>query len=175
MKFIRVDMSKIEIMTEDVSDAYVGIGGRGLIAALLNDEVPATCDPLGPENKLIFATGLLTGTPMINTSRISIGAKSALTGGAKESNAGGTVGAAIGKLGISAIIIEGQAPNGGLYMLKIDADREVKLIPATEYKGMRTYAFVEKMINEHGDKSSVLCIGPAGERQLASSSFNPQT
>ena len=95
MKFIRVNMSSLEVRTEEAPDAYASSGGRGLIAALLNDEVPATCDPLGPENKLIFAVGILTGTTMINTSRISIGAKSPLSGGAKESNAGGTVGAAV--------------------------------------------------------------------------------
>ena len=172
MKIIRVDMSKNQVITEDVPDAYTKMGGRGLIAALLNDEVPATCDPLGVENKLIIAAGLLTGTAMINTSRISIGAKSPLTGGAKESNAGGTIGAAIGHLGIAAIIIEGKVPEAGpLYLLKIDAAREVELIPATEYRGMRTYALVEKLTREHGDQCAVLCIGPAGERQLASSSI----
>jgi aldehyde:ferredoxin oxidoreductase len=61
---------------------------------MINNEVPPTCDPLGPENKLIFAPGLLSGTALVNTSRISVGAKSPLTGGIKESNAGGTVAAA---------------------------------------------------------------------------------
>ena len=68
-------MSKLKIKIEDVLEACTDLEGRGLITTLLNNEVPATCDPLGSENKLIFATGILTSTSMINTSRISIGAK----------------------------------------------------------------------------------------------------
>jgi len=63
---------------------------------MINEEVPPKCDPLGPDNKLIFAPGILSGTPLVNTSRLSIGAKSPLTGTIKESNVGGTVAAALG-------------------------------------------------------------------------------
>jgi aldehyde:ferredoxin oxidoreductase len=137
---------------------------------MINEEVPPDCNPLGPENKLIFAIGLLTGTSFINTSRISVGAKSPLTGTIKESNAGGTVGTAIGKLGIQAIVVEGQAAEGELYILRIDEKGEASLVSAKEYKGMRTYALVDKLLDAYGEKTSVLCIGPAGEFQLASAS-----
>jgi aldehyde:ferredoxin oxidoreductase len=106
MKFIRVNMTEKTISIEDVPQEYLGLGGRGLTSVMINAEVPPTCDPLGPENKLIFAPGFLTGTPLVNTSRLSVGAKSPLTGGIKESNVGGTVGAALGHLGITAIIVE---------------------------------------------------------------------
>ena len=150
---------------------YIGLGGRGLSSIMINAEVPPKCDPLGPENKLIFAPGLLTGTPLVNTSRISIGAKSPLTGGIKESNAGGTVGAALGHLGITAIVIEGQAPEGELYFLTIDEKGNASLIPAQEYTGMRTYKLVEKILETYGKKTSVLCIGPAGEYRLSVASI----
>ena len=88
----------------------------------------AKCDPLGPENKLIFAPGLLSGTSLVNTSRISIGAKSPLTGTIKESNVGGTVAAALGRLGITAMVIEGQAPEGELSFLRIDEKGEASLL-----------------------------------------------
>jgi len=154
-----------------VPQDYIGLGGRGLSSIMINAEVPPKCDPLGPENKLIFAPGLLTGTPLVNTSRISIGAKSPLTGGIKESNAGGTVGAALGHLGITAIVIEGQAPEGELYFLRIDEKGNASLIPAQEYTGMRTYKLVEKILETYGKKTSVLCIGPAGEYRLSVASI----
>ncbi len=86
MKWIRVDMSKKTIQVEKVPEDYLGLGGRGLTSVMINAEVPPECDPLGPENKLIFAPGLLSGTSLVNTSRISVGAKSPLTGTIKESN-----------------------------------------------------------------------------------------
>ncbi len=166
MKLIRVNMTDKTIRTEDVPLEYAGLGGRGLSSVIINTEVPPRCDPLGPENKLIFAAGLLSGTTMPNTSRLSIGAKSPLTGGIKESNVGGMIAAAMGRLGIQAIIVEGQAPEGELYLLKIDADGSASLIPALEYKGMRTYPLVEKLLATYGKDYAVACIGPAGEYRM---------
>ena len=171
MKLIKVNMDSKTIAVEDVPQDYVGLGGRGLTSIMINAEVPPKCDPLGPENKLIFAPGLLSGTPMVNTSRISIGAKSPLTGTIKESNAGGTVAAALGHLGITAVVVEGKAADGELSLLRIDQAGEASLVAAQEYKGMRTYAFVEKMLAAYGEKTSILCIGPAGEYQLAAASI----
>jgi aldehyde:ferredoxin oxidoreductase len=156
-------MTTKTIKLEDVPQYYMGLGGRGLTSIMINKEVPPTCDPLGSENKLIFAPGLLSGTSLVNTSRISIGAKSPLTGTIKESNVGGTVAAALGHLGITALVIEGQAPEGELSFLRIDEKGEATLLSAQEYKGMRTYALVEKILETYGEKTSVLCIGPAGE------------
>jgi aldehyde:ferredoxin oxidoreductase len=170
MKFVKVNMTNKNIAIQDVCTEYAELGGRGLTSIMINREVPPSCDPLGPQNKLIFAIGYMTGTRLVNTSRISIGAKSPLTGGIKESNAGGTIGAALGKLGIKAIIIEGQSSDGNLSILRITKDGEASLIAAQEFKGMRTYALVEKLLNTYGKKTSVLCIGPAGEYQLASAS-----
>ncbi|MBW1790212.1 MAG: aldehyde ferredoxin oxidoreductase [Deltaproteobacteria bacterium] len=166
MKFIRVNMTTKQITTQDVPKEYIGLGGRGLTSIMINADVPATCDPLGPENKLIFAPGLLSGTIVPNTSRLSIGAKSPLTGGIKESNVGGVVADALGKLGITAIIVEGQAPEGDLSLLKVDENADAELLPAQDYKGMRTYATVEKMQAAFGKDNSVTCIGPAGEYRL---------
>jgi aldehyde:ferredoxin oxidoreductase len=171
MKLIKVNMGSKTIAVEDVPQDYAGLGGRGLTSIMINAEVPPACDALGPENKLIFAPGLLSGTPMVNTSRISIGAKSPLTGTIKESNAGGTVAAALGHLGITAVVIEGKAEDGELSLLRIDQAGQASLIAAQEYKGMRTYAFVEKMLKGYGEQTSILCIGPAGEYQLAAASI----
>ena len=171
MKFLRVDMTSQQIKIEDNPPEYIGLGGRGLTSIMINAEVPPDCDPLGPDNKLIFAAGTLSGTVLVNTSRLSIGAKSPLTGGFKESNVGGTAAAALGRLGITAVIVEGRAPEGELYFLEIDADGNATLLPAAEDKGARTYALVEKLLDTRGDDNAVLCIGPAGEYQLSSASI----
>lgn len=163
MRFIRVNMGEKTIREEDVPAEYRGLGGRGLTSIMINSEVPPACDPLGPENKLIFAPGILSGTPLVNTSRISVGAKSPLTGGIKESNAGGTIAAALGRLGIAAVVIEGQPPEGDLSLLRIDENGEASLVTAGRYKGMRNYPLVEKILETYGEKTAVMCIGPAGE------------
>jgi aldehyde:ferredoxin oxidoreductase len=170
MKFLKVNMSKKSSQFLEVPKEYVGLGGRGLTSVMINAEVPPKCDPLGPENKLIFAPGLLSGTPLVNTSRLSVGGKSPLTGTIKESNVGGTVAAALGHLGITAIIVEGQAAKGDLSILRIDGKGEASLLPAQAYKGMRTYAFAKKLLETYGEKTAILCIGPAGELQLAAAS-----
>ena len=171
MKFLKVNMTNKIVNIEDVPQEYMGLGGRGLTSIMINAEVPPKCDPLGPENKLIFAPGLLSGTKLVNTSRISVGAKSPLTGTIKESNAGGTVAAALGRLGITAIIVEGQTAEGELSILKIDEKGDAGLLPAEKYKGMRTYALVEGLLQTYGKKTAVLCIGPAGENKLAAASI----
>jgi aldehyde:ferredoxin oxidoreductase len=171
MKLIRVNMNEKTIRIEDVPQDYAGLGGRGLTSIMINAEVPPKCDPLGPENKLIFAPGFLSGTSLPNTSRISIGAKSPLTGTIKESNVGGTVAAALGRLGITAVVVEGQAPEGDLSFLRIDEKGDASLVPAQECKGMRTYQLVEKILESYGKRTSVLCIGPAGESRLTAASI----
>lgn len=171
MKFITVNMTQKHITEGSVPEQYMGLGGRGLTSTIINAEVPPGCDPLGPENKLIIAPGILSGTALVNTSRVSIGAKSPLTGGVKESNAGGTAGAALGHLGITAIVIEGQAPVQESFVLKIDDNGTASLILANEYRGLRTYECTERLSKDIGPKNTVLCIGPAGEFGLSSASI----
>ena len=171
MKFIKVNMSAGSVSVEAVPDEYSDLGGRALTSTLIKSEVPAGCDPLGPENKLVFAPGYLSGTPLVNTSRLSAGAKSPLTGGIKESNVGGTVAADLARLGVTAIVFEGHAPSGKCYILKIDINGKVDLVDATDCRGMRTYALVEELKGTYGAENSITCIGPAGEFQLAAASI----
>ncbi|MBN2124051.1 MAG: aldehyde ferredoxin oxidoreductase [Deltaproteobacteria bacterium] len=171
MGLIRVDMTKKEIHREEVPSRYRGLGGRGLTSIMINNEVPPTCDPLGEENKLILAPGLLTGTPMANTSRLSIGAKSPLTGTIKESNVGGTVPAALGRLGITAVVLEGRAARGELWLLRIDGNGKADFIPAGELAGMRNYALAKRIFASYGDHHGILSIGPAGEMHMKASSI----
>jgi aldehyde:ferredoxin oxidoreductase len=171
MKIIRVDMATGTITHEVTTPAFTGMGGRGLTSFYINKEVPPMCDPLGPENKLIFAPGYLSGSPLVNSSRLSVGAKSPLTGGIKESNVGGTVAADLGHIGVSAIIIEGKPDKNQHVILNIDAAGNAVLEDAAAYWGKRTYDLVAALKEVHGEEKSITCIGPAGELQLSAASI----
>jgi len=77
----RVNVATQTLVREPGPATYERLGGRGLLAQILVDEVDAACDPLGPANKLIFAPGLLVGHMLSSCDRISVGGKSPLTGG----------------------------------------------------------------------------------------------
>lgn len=171
MQYLRVNMTKQTLKWEDVPEEYSTLGGRALTSIMVNKEVPATAEPLGSDNKLFFAPGFFTGTSLVNTSRLSVGGKSPLTGGIKESNVGGTVAYSLAKLGIKAIVVEGQVQEGNYFLLNIEGENKASLIPATDLKGMRTYAVAKKLQGEFGEKKSITCIGPAGDQQLLSASI----
>jgi len=162
VKMLRIDMKEAQIRWEPVSQEYERVGGRALIAKLLLNEIPPACDALGPHNKLIFTPGLLGGASVATAGRLSVGAKSPLTRGVKEANAGGTGGDALGKLGIKAIVVENQPKQKGLYILVLDGD-SVDLIPAGEVAGLGTYATADRLQERFGADSTVICIGQAGE------------
>lgn len=162
MKMLRVNMKESQITWEPVPQEYEQLGGRALIAKLLLDEVPPACDALGPHNKLIFTPGLLGGAIVATAGRLSVGAKSPLTRGAKEANAGGTGGDSLGKLGIKAIVVENQAKPKQFQILVIDGD-SAELIPADDFVGMGTYATSDKLWERFGADCTVICIGQAGE------------
>jgi len=108
-KFLRVNLAegKISVDEPDLSFYRHYIGGRGFIGALLLKEMKKGADPLGPCNLLIFATGPITGTRVPGSSRNSVGAKSPLTGGFGEAEAGGFFGAELKRSGFDAILVEG--------------------------------------------------------------------
>ena len=171
MKIIHVNMTSVSIFEEQVPKQYANLGGRGLSSVMINDLVPADCDPLGKDNLLVFAPGFLGGTPLVNTGRLSIGAKSPLTRGIKESNVGGCMASALSRHGIRAVVIEGKAPEGRWYHLIIDETGKVSLVDAVDYHGMRNYALVGRLHKELGQNMAISSIGPAGEMMLASASI----
>src|SRR3990170_7114370 len=115
----RINVCKQALNLEPVSETWQHLGGRGLIARIMVDELDAKCDPLGAGNKLIFAPGLLVGHMLSSTDRISVGGKSPLTGGIKESNAGGRTGLHMTHMGIHALIIEDQPEENGYWVLHL--------------------------------------------------------
>ncbi|MEW6441612.1 MAG: aldehyde ferredoxin oxidoreductase C-terminal domain-containing protein [bacterium] len=166
---IRIDMKTRAIRTE-VPGAYACHGGRGLTSTVVSREVPPTCHPLGEKNKLVFAPGLLSGTSAANSGRLSVGAKSPLTGTIKESNAGGTASAKLARLGVHGIVVEGQPEKGRLFYLLIRRDG-AELLSAEAYRGLKNYDLVAKLQENHGPKVAVISIGPAGERMMSAASI----
>lgn len=166
---IRINTGDGIVSTGPVPEKYLMLGGRGLISRILFDEVDPTCDPLGGKNKLVIAPGLLGGTKVSTSGRISIGAKSPLTGGIKEANSGGVVGKQLSRLGIRAIVIEGK-PEKAKYVLKINRN-EITLLLADDLAGMGNYATVDFLRKVHGSKVGFITIGPAGEMQLSASAI----
>jgi aldehyde:ferredoxin oxidoreductase len=162
MKLIRINMSQLQAHWEPVPPVYEQLGGRALTARLLLEEVPPTCDALGPDNKLIFAPGLLGGGGVSTAGRLSVGGKSPLTNGVKEANGGGNAGDTLPKLGIKAIVVEGQPQGDQLYLLHISAD-SADLLPANDLRGLGTYATSDQLQKRYGADSTVISIGQAGE------------
>lgn len=164
-KILRVDLSSLSIQTLPVPEAYAQVGGRAFIARLLLDEMDPGCDPLGPKNLLIIAPGLLAGLPLSSAGRLSVGGKSPLTGGIKESNVGGNAGDKLGRLGIKAVIVEGLSSRDELQLLHIHS-KGVELLSAGELRGLGTYASAASLQERFGPDIGILTVGPAGEMGL---------
>ena len=149
---------------------YAGFAGRALTSAIVSQEVPPLCHPLGAENKLVIAPGMLSGTTGAMSGRISVGCKSPLTGGIKEANAGGQPSQMLARLGYSAIVLEGKPKENNLYKVFINKDG-VKIATDNSLKMLPNYDLVEKMKAEYGDKIACISIGPAGEMKMSAASI----
>ncbi|MDA8210677.1 MAG: aldehyde ferredoxin oxidoreductase, partial [Clostridia bacterium] len=171
MKIYRVDMTKLKWCAEEVPAKYAALGGRGLTSAVVLDEVEPTCHALGKNNKLVFAPGLLTGTTAANSGRLSVGSKSPLTGTIKESNAGGTASQKLAKLGIKALIIEGQPEGDKFYVIKVDKNG-ISIEEENQLVGKGNYEVIKVLSAKHGDKVGVITIGQAGEMKVAAANIS---
>ena len=170
-KILRINMSELKATYEGVPQEWARWAGRGLTSAIVCDEVDAGCHPLGPNNKLVIAPGWVTGTPAAPSSgRTSFGGKSPLTGGIKESNAGGISGQKIAKLGLAAIILEGAPPAGKWYLLVVDKDG-VTFHDAAALEGKGMYE-VDELLWKQYPKTAVIGIGPTGEMKLSNAGIS---
>jgi len=166
-KFLRVNMTDLTVKYEDVPEKYKNMGGRWLTSSLVCDEVPPTCHPLGPNNKVVFAPGIVTGTAAPTSARISVGGKSPLTWTIKETNAGSGWPQKVARLGIKAIIIEGQPKEKGKFWLLHVTKEGAELLPADEYVGKGLYEVYPQLFDRFGKKVDIMGIGVAGEYQMA--------
>lgn len=165
MEIWRVNVRTRTFTREPVPPSWERLGGRGLIARILLDEVPPECEPLGPKNKLLFCPGLLVGHMLSSCDRISIGGKSPLTGGVKEANAGGTTGMQLTLLGVKALIIEDRPAEPGWSVLHLST-QGARFDAADDLAGVGVYESAEKLLQRYGEKVAIALIGPGGEMKL---------
>jgi aldehyde:ferredoxin oxidoreductase len=170
-RILRINTKEKSHSFETPAPELQGLGGRGLTSKLILNEVAATCHPLSRFNKLIFAPGLLSGTPAANSGRLSVGAKSPLTGGIKESNTGGLVSQKLARLGIKALVLEDKPEEDAFSIIVIKKD-SVEILPADEYRGVYNGDLITKLWERFGKRVGVASIGPAGEQRLTAASIN---
>jgi len=163
-QLLRVNLSTGEISKEPIDPKIAKdfVGGRGLGTYYIAKEVPADCDPIGPDNKLILATGPLTGSPAPTSSRYMAITKSPLSGTIACSNSGGFWGPELKFAGYDMLIVEGQSDKPVYIAIR---DDKVEICDATTYWGKTTGEVHDEILEEFGDpKARVLQIGPAGEK-----------
>jgi aldehyde:ferredoxin oxidoreductase len=169
-QLIRVDMTTQTVSVEDFPEKWKYLGGRALSARILVEECDPTCDALGPDNILVLAPGVLSGTAAPTSGRMSVGGKSPLTGGIKEANAGGNPAQDMMKLGYRVIIVTGQpADREARFALDVSADG-VSLKAVPDCKGLWNYALIDHLAQSYSANASFVSIGPAGERMMRGAS-----
>jgi len=171
-KIARIDMGAAggPKVTEEPVGAYAGLGGRAMTSIIVATEVHPLAHPLGAENKLVIAPGMLSGTTGSMTGRLSVGCKSPLTGTIKESNAGGQAAQVLARIGYAAIILEGKPAGDDLYKIIVNKDG-ISVVVDNSLKLMDNYPLVDKLRKEYGDKVAYMSIGSGGERLLLAASI----
>jgi aldehyde:ferredoxin oxidoreductase len=165
MKILHVDLNHRKATVDEwPNDSW---GGRLLTAEILNDAVDPGCDALGPDNLLVLATGPLAGWGVSCGGRLSVGAKSPLTGGIKESNAGGNLADALAGLGYRAVVFHGTLAPGEPGLVIVDEDG-ARFAPAASIWGLTLEETAARIQSGFGQEYAYAAIGPAGEMQLPS-------
>lgn len=150
--------SRVEQVPEEIYRRY--LSGLGLAVRILYDRIPAGANALGPENILGFVGGVLTATGALFAGRFLVAGKSPLTGGWGDANCGGNLAPLIKRSGYDGIFIEGCAPEP----VYVYIDNElVEVLPAADLWGKDTVETEDLLIERHGNRARVACIGPAGE------------
>jgi aldehyde:ferredoxin oxidoreductase len=174
-RILRVNMKDQTVKYEEVPEKYRLRGGRWLTSSIVCDEVDPLSHPLGPSNKVVIAPGIVTGTSAPTSARVSVGAKSPLTGTIKESNSGAKFSQQIARLGIKAVVVEGRPEKEGkFWTLEVNKDgsKLVPTPPSWTKKGL--YVAVPLLYRRYGEKVGLMAIGVAGEMKMpmAGVSFN---
>lgn len=168
---LTVNMKNLDVTKVAMDSDLYDLGGRGLIAQYMIKNVPPKCAPLGNENRLILSTTVFAGTKLTTAHRLSVGGKSPLTGGIKESNVGGLAAHQMADHGIKMIEVLDIPEKDGLWILHIDSKGGATLEDASSYKGVNNYDFVDRMKEKYGDDIATLSIGSAGERLYKNASI----
>ncbi len=170
-KILRIDLTERRYRVEELDPSWIKpvIGGRAANSKRLYEELDPDCNPLGPDNILIFGIGPLTGSFLTASAYYTVTAKSPLTGILGDSAAGGQFAAEMKLTGFDQVIIRGKAEEL-LYLLITESG--VEFVECPEYKGMIITDTTEAIRKEKNDYSiQVAAIGPAGENQVLFSSI----
>jgi aldehyde:ferredoxin oxidoreductase len=162
LRYLRIDVGTGDSSFEEIpKETYRHfVGGRGLgIDFLYRNVVPGT-DPLGPQNKLILATGILAGTTAPGFSRWMAITLSPLTGGYARAVGGGKFGAYLKFCGLEFLVLEGQAETPSYVLID---EKGARILPATDLWGLDTEQTQKRLKEVHGERAQVATIGPAGE------------
>jgi aldehyde:ferredoxin oxidoreductase len=143
---------------------YQDFGGRSFTSNVVANEVDPTCDPLRESNKIVVSPGLLSATGAPSSSRLSVGGKSPLTGGIKESNAGGLTATKLARIGVRGIIIEGKPRSSSdWYSILVRKDK-CEVIKTNDYAGIGTYDLISRIWRDYPTKPGIIGCGIAGQR-----------
>ena len=164
-KVLRINMENLSHKWEKVKPEHETFAGRAYTTAILSEEVDPTCHPLRENNKIVISPGLLAGTLAPSSGRLSVGAKSPLTGGIKEANAGGLTGTRLGSIGVRGIVIDGMPDSKDWYSIVVGKDK-CEIVKTNNYAGIGLYELIGKVWKDYPTKPGVIGAGIAGQRLL---------
>ena len=162
-RYLEIDLASQSVTESELGGEQLVNAGRYLIAKTLVECGAAGVDPLSGDNPLIFSAGPFAGTHFSNANRTSIGCKSPLTGGIKESNAGGTFSIALGQLHIAGLTLHGASPDW--VIIHLAKDGAISFDSAMDYLGLGNFEAAERLHQKYGKKVSLALCGPVGEYQ----------
>jgi len=171
-KLLRVNLSNGKVSKEEISDSMKRdfLGGRGFAIKLLWDEVKKV-DPLSEKNKIIFATGPLSGQLLPSAGKMVIASKSPLTGGYGDGNIGTMASVHLRKAGYDVVVLEGKSEKPSYLLIE---DENIRIADATDLWGRNTFEAQDLLEKKYGRNSGILLIGPAGENQIRISTVMSQ-
>jgi len=160
-KYLNIHLQERAVESVELTGESIVRAGRYLIAKTLLEKGAATVDPLSKDNPLIFSAGPFAGTNFSNANRLSVGCKSPLTGGIKESNAGGTFGWALGQNEIAGFTLHGASAEW--VVIRIEKEGDIAFSSAEPYMGLGNTAAAALLFENYGKRISFALCGPVGE------------
>jgi aldehyde:ferredoxin oxidoreductase len=162
-KFLRIDLTAGTTTVEEIPELIrrMYLGGSAMATYILAKELKPRVDPLGPDNVLVFATGLCNGSPVSGMNKFTAAAKSPLTGAYGEGEAGGWWGPELKFAGFDGIIVTGQSPRP-VYLWISDGKAELR--DAGHLWGKVSGEVQDRLTAETDGRARVLQCGPAGEK-----------
>jgi aldehyde:ferredoxin oxidoreductase len=164
-KILRVNLTKKKTAIQEFDSKFAlnWFGGRGFAAKILWDELNPGTDAFSPENRLVLATGPLTGASLPSSGKLLVAAKSPLTGGYGDGNMGTWVCVQLRKAGYDAVVVEGKSEKPTI--IKIEDDK-TEFLDAKDYWGHGVFETEKDLKKKYGDVTGVVAIGQAGENKV---------